>query len=779
MAEPARPNPAQRRILERGLLDSGLSAVIQLPTGAGKTWLAERAIEQVLGRGGRAIYLAPLRALAAELWQRWQRQFPEVGLFTGDVGRGRSVSPTPWAAARLMIATPERLDGCTRAWRRHWSWLPEVELVVVDELHLLAERQRGPRLEGVISRLRRLNPFLQVLGLSATIGNPGELADWLDGVAHRDDWRAVPLDWRIRRFRRAADKPALLIDEVRRCRSDSGRSLIFVQSRRRAELLARQLVDAGVVAAHHHAGLEAATRGDRERRFRQGELEALISTGTLEMGLNLPARQVVIYDLQRFDGVDFVPLSVNTIWQRAGRAGRPGLDDRGEVVLLAPSWDRGARRYLAGVFEPLRSGLDDRGALAEQVVAEVGSGLCRSRTQLTRALGCSLASRQGRLPAVEPAVDEMIEAGMLAQDGARLRATAAGRVALRLMLAPATLRSLRGLLEQPGVDEVTFLDLLLVAAATPDGAPRLPVDFEDLEELTGRLARERSALLARPGAEWVESLGLSGRAGLAAICTALVARDWTRLGKLEAVAARHRCSSFEARQLVERLERVLAGLLALASLRPAGVEEDDAPGVIERARALAVMLGYGLDEESVTLTFLPGLGGVLARRLCDAGISDLEAFALSGPEEVAAVRGISRQRATRWVEAAGELVGRRGATALRELGPPLSPRPAGWPAEVDPYRLRRARELTVRELPGVFWEVCGGLEPHRLRRGSDGELRCDCFDAAAGHTCKHQLALRLFEGDEALAALAGRLERAEDHRLDLFSLWMETEEARR
>ena len=58
------------------------------------------------------------------------------------------------------------------------------------------------------------------------------------------------------------------------------------------------------------------------------------------MGLNLPARQVVLYDLQTFDGTDFVPLSVNTVWQRAGRAGRRGLDTQGEVVLIAPSWDR-------------------------------------------------------------------------------------------------------------------------------------------------------------------------------------------------------------------------------------------------------------------------------------------------------------------------------------------------------------------------------------------------------------------------------------------------------
>src|SRR6185312_1411423 len=105
-----------------------------------------------------------------------------------------------------------------------------------------------------------------------------------------------------------------------------------------------EMLAAGVSAGHHHAGLDGANRRQLEGEYRSGTLRALVSTGTLEMGLNLPARQVVLYDLQAFDGTGFVPLSVNTVWQRAGRAGRPGLDTRGEVVLIAPSWDRDAER---------------------------------------------------------------------------------------------------------------------------------------------------------------------------------------------------------------------------------------------------------------------------------------------------------------------------------------------------------------------------------------------------------------------------------------------------
>src|SRR6185369_8137696 len=103
-----------------------------------------------------------------------------------------------------------------------------------------------------------------------------------------------------------------------------------------AEALSAELRNAKIPAGHHHAGLDCNDRRRLEGEYRNGTLRALVSTGTLEMGLNLPARQVVLYDLQAFDGTDFFPLSVNTVWQRAGRAGRRGLDTHGEVVLIAP-----------------------------------------------------------------------------------------------------------------------------------------------------------------------------------------------------------------------------------------------------------------------------------------------------------------------------------------------------------------------------------------------------------------------------------------------------------
>jgi helicase len=821
-------SPPQAEVLERGLLGSGFSCVLQMPTGSGKTWLAEQAIADVLRQGQRAVYLTPLRALADELAERWQERFApaRVGVFTGDYGGAGKALPVAFADARLLVMTPERLDACTRAWRSHWHWLPEVDLVVVDEFHLLGDPNRGGRLEGALSRLERLNPFARLLCLSATLGNRGELADWLGGVEYASTWRPVPLTWRVVRYARATEKPARLLAEVQRNVGAGGRSLVFVQSRRRAEQLATGLAAVGLQAAHHHAGLAHQARRAVEGEFRGGATDVLVATATLEMGLNLPVRQVVLYDLQAFDGSDFQPLSTTSVWQRAGRAGRPGLDASGEVVLLAAAWDRAADHYAAGRFEPIRSALSKPRTLAEQIVVEVASGLAWTEAQLARVFQGSLAARQGALPALPALVGEMLQAGMLRRGREEtgresLSATRLGHIACRHMLTPATVLLFRRVLERGAL---TFLDLLLTAAASADAEPILPADFEELDDLAARAGAEPSVLLALPRHTLAELLGIDGKRLLAAVKMAVLCRDWTRAGDVERVAARNGCYPFEVDRLRESLARLLLALAALGS-----PDTEEVP-VCERIGALYQMVVYGLDEEAATLTLVEGIGGVMAARLKAAGIADVEALAQAGPEDLAGVKGLSATRARRWIDRAAEVVRTSSAWRYREgaapgckhgeAGPqwPLAefydatagaaraggpaegaPRGVGQPppaatnpppsylftpaalrplavapaasGRIDPYRLRRARDLRVTE-DGSAYRVTGGLEPHVVR-ADEGRLLCDCPDAAEGHLCKHVLAVRLHRQDgELLRLLPGVEQRGEAGPLDLAALWL-------
>jgi helicase len=759
-------SPAQSEVLAAGLLTSGFNCILQMPTGSGKTWLAEHAIRDALTRGRRAIYLAALRALARELGERWKDLFAPhpVGVFTGEAGAPQS--PT-FAEARLLVMTPERLDACTRTWRAQWHWIPEVGVIVADELHLLGEPRRGARLEGAILRMLRLNPFARVIGLSATLGNRLELADWLHSTEYASDWRPVPLRWRTITFKKAAEKPGLTAATVAECARSGGRSLVFVQSRRRAEALAQFLREGGLRAEHHHGGLDRSARARVEEGVRSGAIQVVVATSTLEMGVNFPVRQVVLHDLQTFDGEEFRPLPVNSVWQRAGRAGRPGLDPSGEVVLVTPAWLK-PRPYEEARFEPIRSRLAEPAELAEQLVAEVASGMSLSTAQLEAALGRSLASHQNRLPPVGRIVGEMLEAGMLVEKevkvegkAPRLRATPLGHIAARHLLAPATLLLFKRSIAAPAL---TFFDLLVVACSSGDCEPVLPVDFEELDSVGGAIEEEPSHVLHLGDADLRSLLQVGGKRALASLKMALVLRALTRLGDVASVAEAHDCYPHEVARLQESVERLLLAFESLVRSMLHGMDPRPQYLVVllRKVGALRRMVATGLDESAATLTFVPGVGPQMARRLVAAGVRHIEDLALSSPSELRSVRGLSPERAVRWIEAAESIAADHSAASLREDLPGARFASSGIPYDVDPYRLRRALELKVARR-GVHFSVSGGLEPHLVALVPAPS--CDCADFGKGNTCKHLLAVRLHSGEAqlkmatiALATVSGQID---------------------
>jgi helicase len=258
----------------------------------------------------------------------------------------------------------------------------------------------------------------------------------------------------------------------------------------------------------------------------------------------------------------------------------------------------------------------------------------------------------------------------------------------------------------------------------------------------------------------------------------MVARAWTRAGDAALVAEAQGCYPFEVERLREslgRLAQAMEAVLERPSAHQALVErlDEETVPLRERVRALGRMLESGLDEEAATLTLAPGVGPTLARRLRDAGCAHLEDLALADPAALVELPGIGKARAARLVEATTELVRSRSALRYIERGDGASLAPAGWPTEVDPYRLRRALDLTVRGGDGGCYEVRGGMEPHQVRF-IDSALQCDCADAASGRRCKHALAVLLARGDQEAQALARRLsELADDTRLSLFDLWFD------
>ena len=179
--------PIQEKAIQAGLLQQK-SLLVCAPTASGKTLIATMAIVHQLTKG-KSLYIVPLKALATEKYKEYQQLFQSTSyrviMSTGDVD-----SDSPYLAKYdVIILTSEKLDSLLR---HKVTWLQEVRTVIIDEIHLLNDPSRGPTLEIIITLLKMLlRP--QLLGLSATIGNPQELANWLGAELVEDSWRPVEL----------------------------------------------------------------------------------------------------------------------------------------------------------------------------------------------------------------------------------------------------------------------------------------------------------------------------------------------------------------------------------------------------------------------------------------------------------------------------------------------------------------------------------------------------------------------------------------------------------
>ncbi|MBI2660840.1 DEAD/DEAH box helicase [Candidatus Woesearchaeota archaeon] len=181
--------PAQEKSIKKGLLE-GKNLLVCTPTASGKTLIAELAcFKTIFEEKGKAVYIVPLKALASEKYNDFRRKYggkAKIGLSIGD----SDASDSYLSDYDMIITTSEKLDSLLR---HRVPWLMNVKVIVVDEIHLLNDADRGPTLEIIITILKKLLKNVQLIGLSATIGNPKELAEWLTAELVEDTWRPVKL----------------------------------------------------------------------------------------------------------------------------------------------------------------------------------------------------------------------------------------------------------------------------------------------------------------------------------------------------------------------------------------------------------------------------------------------------------------------------------------------------------------------------------------------------------------------------------------------------------
>ena len=185
--------PSQEKSIDKGLFSSSNNQIIATPTASGKTFVAELAmLHTLVEKKKRVIYIVPLKALASEKFKDFKREYGDefsVRISVGDLQTEKYNYDYD-----LLLVTSEKLDSLIR---HDKGFLDNVGLVVADEIHLLQDEKRGPTLEILLSLFKTKFPSLRIIGLSATIGNADEIANWLDADLIEDEWRPVELQHHI------------------------------------------------------------------------------------------------------------------------------------------------------------------------------------------------------------------------------------------------------------------------------------------------------------------------------------------------------------------------------------------------------------------------------------------------------------------------------------------------------------------------------------------------------------------------------------------------------
>ena len=377
----------QKEAIEKGLFFRK-SFLVCAPSGSGKTLIGEVcAVNNVFQKFGKSIYLVPFKALATEKYVHFKKAYERFGVKTELSIGDYDVDDEKLEQADIVVTTYEKMDSILRNFYDK-EWIFNISTIIIDEIHIIGESDRGPRLESLIVRLNEFLGNPQIIGLSATIANPEFFNDWLTSLGNHttliiSDERPVPLHYRIKVTQ---NKDSTLKKIIKSTLNDGGQALIFLNRRKSTQQTAqilknlvkahiseneldackkigdklnrikgrhnelKKVVKCGI--AFHHAGLLPKERKLVEDAYRKHALKVICCTTTLSAGINVPARVVIVKDFKKYvtsghnvknfkgfyengDGFSyFKAFSANEVFQMLGRAGRPGLDEVGYGIVL-------------------------------------------------------------------------------------------------------------------------------------------------------------------------------------------------------------------------------------------------------------------------------------------------------------------------------------------------------------------------------------------------------------------------------------------------------------
>jgi len=604
------------------------------------------------------IYLSPLRALAAEKFSEFKKlekvaigNKVKVSISTGDYENIEK----HLEKSNVLILTNEKMDSIIR---HGAEWVEEIGLVITDEVHLIGDENRGPTLEMILTQLKLLETKPQIVGLSATISNSDEIADWLDCKLVQNDWRPVPLTEGVcdagevtmndgKTFSVERSIRGTPIDLGVQSVKEGGQSLVFAETRNRSKSLAIKAADAisqilekkdlkelektskkilsenehteliktlaflvkkGV--AFHHAGLNQNCRETIETEFRKGTIKLLSSTPTLAAGVNLPARRVIISNVNRYNAKVGAnrPISILEYKQLCGRAGRPQYDDYGEAIIVGNgNAEDLIEYYVNGEPEPIISKITDDKSLRTHILSVIVTHPGIKKDEILEFFLQTLGGLQSRKPTIKFAIDISLRflssEYLIIKKGERYAATEFGKKTSMLYIDPLTATYFRAAIENVSQERKHTFGFLHLISNCEEFFPKFSLRKKDYESAS-LLIENNSSELLEPISEYDCSRSLLALQAWISESSELSLSDNLGIesGDMHRMTETANWLSYCLREISKHVERA---------------------DLLEELGNLRKRIVYGIKEELLELVRIKGIGRVRARILYKHGIKNL------------------------------------------------------------------------------------------------------------------------------------------------------------
>ena len=652
--------PPQEEFIKRRLFEK--SCIVSTPTASGKTLMAILAAIKTLERGKKVLYTSPLVALAFEKYEEFSKFFNEykVAISVSDFD-----SSDPWLQNYdLIVATNEKVESLIR---HGAEWIRDVGLLILDEIHLLTDVSRGPTLEILITKMRKIIKNLQIVGLSATIKNAEELGEWLNAELLKSDFRPVKLfqgiayDSKIKfpgyktiELNKDLDlEEAIVADTLNK----NKQILIFCSTRKSTEALAERLSkvvgsrlgknDAGFLKklseeienvleipteqckklakcvkngiAFHHSGLVGKQRRLIEENFRNGLIKVLVATTTLAAGVDLPAFRVLIKEAKRYHplyGSIYIPTL--EYYQMIGRAGRPRFDTYGESIIFAKNEDdveKLIERFILGEPEPISSKLASEPALRMHVLSLIASDFCKKKKSIYEFFSSTFfAFKYGDISMIEEKIEDILQSlsewSFITIDKEKIEATRIGKRVSELYIDPLTGKIfVDALKNKEKFTEFSFLQLI---SSSIEMKPLLSVRMSELDEIESAIEKRKDEILVEIPFDDYEYEEFEK-----SVKMAIILEDWINEKTEEEILQKYSLTPGELHSRLQIADWLLYSLHEIALV----IKRKE---VLTPLKKLRVRLEKGVKEELLPLVSLEGIGRIRARKLYNSGFRSLE-----------------------------------------------------------------------------------------------------------------------------------------------------------